>query len=335
MARQRVSAAKSKAQEVRMVNIHEQFEKAQSAYMRKTQSYLALQSGSIIGILVGLLSFCVVAFNPYGSSLPVRKDTGYEGVTCALDQRDVWCHGYSAGYISVRFLYYLEEVSHSLENVTAVVGICIVAKLLACICISAVFILTLRKAFAGLSEAAMPMDILGDILRSWTGTHSVTATQLKAWVMARKSLLYNEVAYTIDRFENIILGWIIVFFICTLTETIFIVIYGRVPVAFTLYAGCLSGLCTFVSLKAAMKCYTSQQSHDSCLLHLKEAIVAEPEHDMQVVKLIDQMRDTLEKADYQPKIFFLPLRPALLKTLVGYIVSAISVVITKYAVQGQ
>jgi hypothetical protein len=181
-------------------------------------------------------------------------------------------------------------------------------------------------------DAAKPLEIMSALLGTWIHRKHVSGPQLDAWVLARQSFLHNECTLMLKENDAIVVFMLLV--MCILMLLNVFLVFTSEKVAISAVGGALvTGFGALTCIKAAIACYKEQQRHRSQLRRLKEAIIvsthsvytdATNKHER--IKQIDIIIQNLEKQDYQTRIKFLPLNPATFKAIIGYIVTAATLI---------
>jgi hypothetical protein len=174
------------------------------------------------------------------------------------------------------------------------------------------------------SEAATPMKVLSGIMSKYIHTSrqkKVTKKQLDAWVKARYSFLHNECSLMLKENDSIVLFMLVVMMVLMSLNVFLVYTQEKIAIAAVVGTG-VTGFGGLVCINAAIACYKEQQHHRTELRRLKEVVI----EDIALVKQIDAIIFNIEKQDYQTKLMFLPLNPAVLKGIIGYIVTGCAMI---------
>jgi hypothetical protein len=165
------------------------------------------------------------------------------------------------------------------------------------------------------AEAARPLEILSHILSKWVHSKHVSAEQLDAWVLARRSFLNNECTLMIQENDKIVVFMLVVMCMMLLMQVFLVFTHHNVAASLVIGIS-LTGFGALTCIQSAISCYHQQAGHKELLRNLKEAVICTaPARCHQ----IDAIMTNLEKQDYQTKLEFLPLNPVLLKSIIAYI----------------
>jgi hypothetical protein len=184
----------------------------------------------------------------------------------------------------------------------------------------------LESTLQPFKNAAKPLEVMGNILSSWVIEKKATANQLDAWILARRSFLFNECQLMLTENEKIVVFLVLVMVILVAWQVIFVFVFGLFSCSL-LVGIALSGFGGLTCIQAAVGCYEKQHKHRVQLHNLKEAVIF---HDLQIAKKIDAITDNLGEQDYVTKLMFLPLNPKVMKGIVGYLATAAAAVLTKF-----
>jgi len=195
-------------------------------------------------------------------------------------------------------------------------------KLVGTGCLFALLFTTVNEAKKGLESAARPMIILGNMLRQWVINKKATTTQIEAWWDARRSFLYNEVAMTLDKYDNIVIGYLFVAVLIVGEEAIRIAFLKQQAHTVLLPFGGLLVFFSYVNLSAAMKCELEQKKHILLFEDMKASLTRNTPEQQRVIMTIDHKVRAMEKRDFQTKMCFFPLNPKLVSALAAYFASS-------------
>jgi hypothetical protein len=280
--------------------------------------YCSASPGAILGCFLGIAIGGSYMAAPMGAVLPYRLTDGFgQGEFC--DDSQVWCNGQSVGALELASgVIYMPETKNMFADIMWQTIVLFLIKVIVSASLGCLFMVMLQTTVEPFNDAAQPLKVMSNIVSKWVIQKHVTGQQLDAWILARKSFLYNECTLMLKQNEFVVVFMIMVMVILVLIQ-VFMVFTAEL-VANSIISGIvLTGVGGLTCIQAALACYTTQQQHRHQLMHLKEAVVTtQPDR----VKQIDIMIQNMEKQDYQTKLMFLPLNPALLKALVGYLVTA-------------
>ena len=186
------------------------------------------------------------------------------------------------------------------------------------------FAITLKKTVNGLQQAAHPMVILNSILLYWTKNRMITTCHLHLWQLVRESLLYNDVKFILDRFENVVLAYLGVAFWLISDSTFQIVVQNVPPTLLAAYTLLLMWAATGLCVTQAFASQNTQEEHLFSLTRVKESTLLQSGHFVErQQKLVEWMIERYKSGgDYQTKLLYVPLNPKLQKLLVGYVLVA-------------
>ncbi|CAE7791827.1 unnamed protein product [Symbiodinium sp. CCMP2456] len=239
-----------------------------------------------------------------------------------------WCS--TSASVSMQRRTFRPEMAFFTTNRNAwLVFLCFLCKLGIFGCLGYYFAETVRKTIRGLMQAAHPMVILNSILLHWAQLRSLNTSQLHVWKRVRDSILFNDVKFILDRFENIVIAYLGVAFWFISDSTYQIVLRNEAPTFLAFYVIIVFMAATAICLGAALSCHLAQEEHTRSLTRLKEASMLRTgkhvEHQRALLDMIIQRLDS--GGDYQTRMLYMPLNPKLQKVLLGYVVvSAASVV---------
>ncbi|CAE7670802.1 unnamed protein product [Symbiodinium sp. CCMP2592] len=239
-----------------------------------------------------------------------------------------WCS--TAASVSMQRRTFRPEIAFFTTNRNVwLVCLCFLAKLGIFGVLGYYFAETVRRTIRGLMQAAHPMVILNSILLHWAQLRSVNTSQLHVWKRVRDSILFNDVKFILDRFENIVIAYLGVAFWLISDSTYQIVLRNEAPTFLAFYVIVFFTAATAICLGAALSCHLAQEEHTRSLTRLREAsMLRTGKHVEHQRALLDMMIQRLDSGgDYQTKMLYMPLNPKLQKVLLGYVVvSAASVV---------
>lgn len=184
--------------------------------------------------------------------------------------------------------------------------------------LGALVFVAVNEARKGLQSASRPVAILGSMLNSWVIQKKATTTQLEAWYDARQSILYNEVAMTLDKFENAISGYLFLAVLGIGIEAIRITFLKHPAHMIILPGSFFMIFVTYVCVLAALQVETEQRKHIELLDVLKASLTTSSPEQMRLATACENKAKLLEKSDYQARLFFLPLNRKLVMGMVTY-----------------
>jgi hypothetical protein len=300
----------------------------QSARLRRLLS--AASSDVFLGMLMGFFIFLVLLANPMGCVYPSRAMSLFFDSKGWCKDGNVWCDSYWH-VPSLTYQYHFpEEALNMFKDASGISLLSFVLKLVVCMLIGALTQASIHATCVGVKEAGLPMKIMGDILLGWARSGYATPSQLQAWSLARRSLLHNEVAFLLDRFENTMVGYILTCLVASMHQVLIVLLWDGVPTALNAFVFSWIALGALTTMKAAMACHWAQLEHSGQLRLIQEHLVARRGRNRELTcRLIEQMLEALKISDFQSKLMYVPLNPFVMKALMGYFVSAIMVVVGK------
>jgi hypothetical protein len=287
----------------------------------KKQPYFSVGAGALLGIALGVLFSFLFMIAPQGATFLHKVDGGFGQELCAEDAK-AWCNGQSISeHTLAGTVIYRQELRNTAGDIKAATVILLTLKLSSQLILGALFIIMLQQTVEPFQQAAKPLEILGSILFKWVVQRHVTRNQLNAWILARRSFLYNECQLMLRENEKVVLFYILLLGSLLLLQVLMVFQREEVSIALVLAIG-LCGLGAIVCVQAAIACYYEQQKHQSLLRQLKVAVSLSPVP-LEYTQLFGSIIDMLKQQDYQTKLMFLPLNPSILKGIVAYAVTGI------------
>jgi len=273
----------------------------------------------------------VLMVNQTGAIYPA-KFVSWLGETsdwCLND--NVWCHTYPYD-ISIIYTYHFPaEAFNMMKGAAPLSIVCILLKFGVCLALGGLLQALIHASSVGVKQAGLPMKIMGDILTAWARAGFVTPSQLRAWSMARRSLLHNEVAFLLERFDNAMVGFLGVCVGMLFVQALQILIWdAKVPVAINTWVIAWTATAALTTMRSALACHLAQGEHSTSLRLMKETLMSRKEDSTRTCRLIDQMLEGMTCSDYQTKLMYVPLSPTLLKVLMGYFVSVVLLIAGKF-----
>ncbi|CAE7298009.1 unnamed protein product [Symbiodinium pilosum] len=193
--------------------------------------------------------------------------------------------------------------------------------------LSSLLAITVAKTVAGLQQATHPMQILDAILSWWARADHMSTSHLHVWKLARDSILHNDVKNILDRYENVVLAYLVVSFWLLTDSTVQVAIFNNAPNVMAGYVLVIMCGCMFLCVYQALRVHYAQLQHVSTLRRLKEstyAYGARPDLEHQR-RLIDEMIHRMSSGgDYQTRLLYMPLNPTFQKGVLAYFLTAFS-----------
>lgn len=354
-------------------NLHTMGREA-SRFKAPPSPYFSVSAGAMIGCLAGFAMAGVFLMAPRGPISPFRQTTGYpghpkfclewtgKGEWTRGEGSEAWCNGQAVGTQNLGdSIFYRTSFDNMLVNFTPQIIILCVLKVFSAIVFGVLFFIMLQTTLEPFQEASVPMVVMSSIMNSWVLEKRCTVNQLNAWVLARKSLLFNECRLMVLGNEKVVFFYILIMMGLLAVQVLQTFKTDRIA-ASTMTAVALTGFSAIICVQAATACHTEQQKHVGLLNNLKEALVCAPAENIkqidvilkdpegkgyqtrlaltvpggrpapsEVVKQIDVVLANFEKQDYQTKLMVMPLNPAVLKGIIGYLVTGCGMLIGKVA----
>lgn len=321
-----IKAYKNKAMGLVEVDVEKMVELAQKRAPAAGGKLCEASVFAIVGFLVGVLTtFYLIFFvapldvefgvdhtdmNPYACVL--------KGQYGCLPTNSTWTHVkyiYEGGFSYSRPAI---EREHLMNNLTPLTVVALILKTIGLGCLGALVFVAVNEARKGLQSASRPVAILGSMLNSWVIQKKATTTQLEAWYDARQSILYNEVAMTLDKFENAISGYLFLAVLGIGIEAIRITFLKHPAHMIILPGSFFMIFVTYVCVLAALQVETEQRKHIELLDVLKASLTTSSPEQIRLATACENKAKLLEKSDYQARLFFLPLNRKLVMGMVTY-----------------
>ncbi|CAE7941340.1 unnamed protein product, partial [Symbiodinium necroappetens] len=248
--------------------------------------------------------------------------------TFFTDSQNPWC---IAGKEITLTRMTLPPVHHGIPD-APLLWVCLVVKALIFCIMGSLFGVTIMKTLQGLRMAQHPMKILDLILKRWIHQQRLSSWHLEAWKMARASLLHNDVRFILDRFEQVVMSLLFVCVLLISDAVVQYVVFNKPPNAGGVYLTLVFAISTWPCINAAVGCHYPQQSHLQSLLEMKEAsLLRTVGPDVQYVRsfIVVMVKRLSSGGDFQTTMFYMPLNPALQKSLLAYFVAAALTVVGK------
>ena len=131
----------------------------------------------------------------------------------------------------------------------------------------------------------------------------------------------------LDRYENVVLAYLVVSFWLLTDSTVQVAIFNNAPNVMAGYVLVIMCGCMFLCVYQALRVHYAQLQHVSTLRRLKEstyAYGARPDLEHQR-RLIDEMIHRMSSGgDYQTRLLYMPLNPTFQKGVLAYFLTAFS-----------
>jgi len=322
------------------VTLNEVIKTNRDLYVQKDDTKCTIDVATLIGIFSGCLIFIALMVRPYGVNHPTKgggllvgnyvnkliHNTTHD--CTGLD--DPWCYGQSLNELYMLHAFFGKAATTVAFNFSFSVFMCLALKFIVLVLANIIFLTLMFKMSRGLAAAAEPMEVLGEILMGWVQEERhVDTIELHAWSLARRSLCHNEVAMTLDRFDNFLAAVLVPFILVLTLDTVSIVFSSRPPNPLFWYLILLMGFGSLMALQNALRVYYVQLNHLSLLNELQRHIMIFPGNHEKSRNFIKELIQSLEKKDYQAKVLYIPLNPKTHAVVLAYVGSAIAAIVAK------